>query len=125
VSDSSSKPPRGLQARGKRFFVAVVAENEVTLDETELLTEVCRTLDSCDRLQVNDPDGNALRQSRALLARLLAALDLPGSNIVTPVQARGRAANRARWSQPQDGAAVREAATAAAMARWHPERQGA
>jgi hypothetical protein len=119
VTDTPPKPPRGLGTRGRRFWTAVHAETEFTVDETGLLAEVSRTLDTCERLEVSDPDGNALRQSRTLLARLLAQLDLPDSGIASPTSARGRAANRARWSQPHSGAAVSEAATAAAMARWH------
>jgi len=126
VSDAppkpAPKPPRGLQARGRRFWTAVAAECDVTPDETELLTETARTLDCCERLQASDPDGAALRQCRSLLTRMLSALDLPESGVATPAQVRSRKANAARWANPPSGAAVSDAASAAATARWHGRR---
>jgi hypothetical protein len=122
---ASTTAPKGLSRRGNRFWRAVQATYELDLAETELLIEVCRTLDLCEQLQaVLDRDGlqvdgstgqrrvhpavGELRASRQVLGRLLAQLQLPDDDdqaLPSPAQARSRKAAHARWDRT---AAVRD-----------------
>jgi hypothetical protein len=93
MTDTAPRPPRDLQRSGRALWRAVVAEFELDEHERQLLHETCRTRDLCDRLQtVLDTDGVMsessqgirvhpaaveLRQQRIVLARLLAALNVP------------------------------------------------
>jgi hypothetical protein len=111
--------PKGLDPRGRAFWRTVQASYELDPAETELLVEVCRTLDLAERLQgvLEDaglvaagsvgqprvhPAVGELRAARALLGRLLAQLELPdpesGSTLASPGQAKARKAAKARWA---------------------------
>ena len=122
---TADRGPRGLKARGRRFWKAVRAGYELNVDELELLVEVCRCLDACEDLAVTvERDGltvpgssgqtrvhpavGELRACRALVGKLLAQLGLPGPDgetLDSPVRARGRAAARKRWAGERRGAA--------------------
>jgi len=97
MPNSPARVPKGLQARGRAFWKSVTSQFELSLDETELLVEVCRLLDQCERLAaviVEDgetvtgstgqirihPGIGELRGSRLALGRLLAQLGLPGED---------------------------------------------
>jgi len=117
VSDSEVAP-RGLQTRGRRFWKDVTAGYALNVDERELLTEVCRSLDGCEALAAAvkrdgltvagstgqlrmHPAVGELRATRALVGRLLAQLGLPdadGGTLDSPLRARARAAARKRWA---------------------------
>lgn len=119
MPDRRPPPPKGLDPRGRKFWKDVHATWEFNRDETELLTEVCRLLDTCDRLQAAlDADGvttrgstgqtrvhpavGELRGARLALGRLLAQLRLPdpeGETLQTPAQERARKAAQARWAR--------------------------
>ena len=86
--------PAGLQAEGRAFWRAIVTEYELADHELVILKEACRTIDLLDSLQAAlDSDGPlqswgegvrqhpavpASRDHRIALARLLAALGIPG-----------------------------------------------
>jgi hypothetical protein len=86
--------PTGLQAGGRAFWRAIVSEFELVDHELVILKEACRTIDLLDSLQAAidadgplQPWGDGLRQHPAVpatrdhriaLARLLAALGIPG-----------------------------------------------
>lgn len=119
MGDQESKPavPVGLGARGRKFWKAVTAEYELNVDESELLVEICRTLDEIEvmraALATDGPvvEGSAgqlrpnpmlsqLRASRTTLSRLVAQLGLPdpeGKTVATGHQVRSRTAHTARW----------------------------
>ena len=110
--------PAGLGKRGRRYWRNVQGVYELSDSETQILTEVCRTLDDLDRLAesvaqdgamvqgsagqpVVNPALSEVRGQRAILHRLVAALALPdveGAAVPTGHQLRAVAANRARWS---------------------------
>ena len=122
---TADRGPRGLRARGHRFWKAVTAGYELNVDELELLTEVARCLDDCEDLAATvERDGltvagssgqtrvhpavGELRATRALVGKLLAQLGLPGPDgetLDSPVRARARAAARKRWAGERRGAA--------------------
>jgi phage terminase small subunit len=139
MAESKPKAPRGLQARGRAFWRAVVDTYELTVDEVELLREVCRTLDVAEELAaVLDRDGatttgsvgqtrvhpavGELRATRLALGRLLGQLGLPsedGDRLPSPTTVRNRRASAARWGEHRPtGSAVSDAARMAASARW-------
>jgi hypothetical protein len=117
VTGTRITAPDGLAARGRAFWNYAVDTYEFSAAELQLLTEVCRTLDTCEALDalvrdegrmvtgsrgqtVAHPALAEVRQSRALLGRLLAQLELPdvdGCTLPSPVQARGRRAAATRW----------------------------
>jgi hypothetical protein len=86
--------PPGLQLGGRAFWRAIVTEFELVDHELVILKEACRTIDLLDSLQgALDSDGPlqswgegvrqhpavpATRDHRIALARLLAALGIPG-----------------------------------------------
>jgi len=116
--------PNGLGTRGRRYWKVIQGGYELTESETELLIEVCRTLDDLDRLSeavaaegamttgsagqpVVNPALTEARGQRANLHRLVAALRLPddeGGAIPTGHQIRGVTANAARWRGHTKGA---------------------
>jgi len=115
---TADRGPRGLKARGHRFWKAVREGYELNVDELEVLVEVCRCLDDCealagaverDGLTVPGSSGQTrvhpavgeLRATRALVGRLLAQLGLPdadGQTLDSPVRARARGAANKRWA---------------------------
>jgi P27 family predicted phage terminase small subunit len=117
TSTAPPAAPKGLGRRGRRFWRTVQAAYVLDPAETEVLVEVCRLLDRSEQLQeLLDRDGlevtgstgqtrvhPALGQQRALqalLAKLLAQLDLPdddGAGLASPTTARARTAARSRW----------------------------
>lgn len=145
MPETPLRPPKGLQARGRAFWKNVTAVFELSVDETELLVEVTRTIDQCESLAaVLEHDGLTttgasgqvrahpviaeLRASRLCLSRLLGQLALPdesGATMSTPQRVRARSAAAARWSAPQVGSSVSDAARDAASARWAKGRPGA
>ena len=115
MTSSSDRPrrPAGLKARGRRFWDHVQATYELADGEHQVLVETCRALDVCEELArmarradiADDARMSAfreLRQQRAALPRLLAALDLPTEDdrtLDSPKTARARKAANARWGQ--------------------------
>ena len=117
TASRSTRAPAGLARRGASFWRRVVAGFDLDVAESELLVEVCRALDECEALHtvvtdqgrtvagsrgqvVAHPALAELRQTRLMLGRLLAQLELPGPDgdtLPTPVQARGRRAAQTRW----------------------------
>ena len=93
MTTGAPKAPSDLKRSGRALWRAVLADFELDEHERQLLHETCRTRDLCDRLQVVlDTDGVMsessqgvrvhpaaveLRQQRIVLARLLAALNVP------------------------------------------------
>ena len=109
----STVAPSGLDARGAALWGRVTAQWDLRDDERELLTEVCRIVDTVEGLQAAvDADGPTvggkvhpaipeLRQQRTVLGRLLGQLALPdeeGATLPTPTQARARKAAETRWA---------------------------
>jgi hypothetical protein len=117
-------PPSGLAERGRLFWSAIAGRYELAVDEVELLTEVCRSLDLADRL-ADDPAANprTLLLVRAYLGRSLAQLRIP-DGLDSPATARARTAGAARWAA-DTGDQTSSRAQRAAMARWHPARDDA
>ncbi len=113
----STKPaaPPGLAVRGRRFWVAVVTEYEISPAELEILAEACRSLDTIDALQAAvDSDGvtvpgstgqtrihpavGEIRQLRLAVARLLQVIGLPAEE-PKPATARAERAAHRRWAR--------------------------
>lgn len=105
----STKPPTapaGLRKSGRALWRAVMVEFELSEHEHLLLLNACRTADLCDRLEVTltddgpmaessqgirvHPAAAELRQQRITLARLLAALNVPTGEEVSPPVRRPR-----------------------------------
>lgn len=121
-------PPAGLAARGKAFWTATIAANELSETETELLLEVCRGLDVADALaqviaeegvsavgskgqRVTHPAVTEARQLAVVLGRLLAQLAIPDAEeetVDSPTTVRARHAAQARWHR-RDAIAGRKA----------------
>jgi hypothetical protein len=122
---SNSPPiPEGLGARGGAFWVAVQAELEFDIRETDLLIEICRTLDTIEVLadavavdgvmligsqgqKVLNGAVAELRQQQAAYARLVTQLNLEGAEVASTMKSpRGSSAaataNR-RWTQKKGG----------------------
>ena len=93
MTTAPKQPPSDLRRSGRALWRAVLTEFDLDEHERQLLHETCRTRDLCDRLQtVLDNEGVMsessqgarvhpaaveLRQQRVVLARLLAALNVP------------------------------------------------
>lgn len=93
TNTTDTETPSGLKWSGRRLWEATVTDYELSEHESGLLLQACRTTDALDALQARlDADGPMvespqglkahpalpeLRQQRAALARLLAALGLP------------------------------------------------
>jgi hypothetical protein len=112
-------PKRSGASRGEAFARKVRRRYELSPGESELLTEVARCLDSCERLEQSDPDGPKLRQGRLALARLLTTLNLPSDDLVKGTTAGARAGGLARQAATTSPDARSEAGRHAVMARWH------
>ena len=96
ISDGDQPPgppappraPTGLKTRGRKLWADVQAHYELEMHEELLLTEMCRTADTLDRLaRLAAADGNdagwatvEARQQRIAFARLSAALRLPAGD---------------------------------------------
>ena len=109
-------PPPGLGVAGRRLWLAIVDDFELSEHESGLLLEACRTVDSLEQLQavvdaegvvVESPHGRKCnpalveaRAQRAVLAKLMASLRLPAG-----VEGKARA-RRERWPNSVTGLAV-------------------
>jgi hypothetical protein len=118
------KAPPGLQSRGRRLWRRIAALYDLDANDAELLTEACRVIDNCERLDaalrdqplttkgsrgqvVAHPLRADLRSERTLAAKLLAQLALPDDEEENPVtdwskltsSQRARRAARARWDK--------------------------
>lgn len=83
--------------RGQAFWDDCVARWSFAPDEEQLLIEACRTLDDLEAL-VGDPDADTRRRAhRAELRHLLAALDLPDSDLRPGRVIQASEAAQARW----------------------------
>lgn len=111
----NEKPPTGLGAKARKFWVAAVSSFEFRIDELRVLEDACREMDLIDRMESEQRDRpliargsqgqevaaplvQELRQHRTALARLLTQLRLPDEG---GEQARSSAARdlaMARWS---------------------------
>lgn len=129
MTERKPKAPAGLGARGGRFWRQTVGEFTLTDAELNLLTEVCRTLDTLDDLAaavaaegatttgstgqvVVHPAVAEARHYRLVLHRLVAALELPdedGTTIPTAHTIRGRETATAQWRGKDTEAAARRA----------------
>ena len=112
--------PDGIGGRGSAFWISVQGEMEFDRRETDLLIEVCRTLDMIDSLsaavaidgimltgsqgqQVLNSAVGELRQQQAAYARLVAQLNLEGADesgaMKSPRAASASVTAKRRWSQ--------------------------
>ena len=110
----------GLKARGLGLWTQLHDTYEFDPQETNLVVEVCRTLDTIDTLAASiEKDGTMvlgsqgqmvlnsavaeLRQQQAAYARLVTMLNLnaaeSGSALLTATSASASAAANARWSK--------------------------
>ena len=113
-------PKHGLKARGLGLWTQLHETYEFDPQETNLVIEVCRTLDTIDTLAASiKKDGTMvlgsqgqmvlnsavaeLRQQQAAYARLVTMLNLnaaeSGSALLTATSASASAAANARWSK--------------------------
>ena len=113
-------PKHGLKARGLGLWTQLHDTYEFDPQETNLVIEVCRTLDTIDTLAASiEKDGTMvlgsqgqmvlnsavaeLRQQQAAYARLVTMLNLNaaenGSALLTATSASASAAANARWSK--------------------------
>ena len=113
-------PKHGLKARGLDLWTQLHETYEFDPQETNLVIEVCRTLDTIDTLAASiKKDGTMvlgsqgqmvlnsavaeLRQQQAAYARLVTMLNLnaaeSGSALLTATSASASAAANARWSK--------------------------
>ena len=124
-----SAAPADLGSRGRKFWRETVGQFDLTKAESEILREVCRTLDDLDRLAASivadgamttgsagqvvvNPAVTEARGSRALLHRLVAALNLPddeGDVVPSPRRIRAQHAAASRWRGHQTDAQKRAA----------------
>ncbi len=114
--------PAGLGARGESLWAHVFDAYQLGPDEVEVLVELCRTVDMAEVLAVEclerpmvegrfgrtvNPAVRELRQQRAEMRHLAAALGLPDStgkpNIESGNTKRARRAANARWKEANDG----------------------
>ena len=106
------RAPDGLKTRGRRFWDHVKATYDLSDAEWEVLPEACRALDVVEelaRVARGEKDVELrlvfyreLRQQRAALHRLLAALNLPdeeGETLPSAKTSRARKAADARWAK--------------------------
>ena len=98
--------PKSLQKGGRALWRAITSDFDLAQHELAILSEACRTVDTCDALDaliraegvtVSSPQGVKAhpatveaRQQRIALARLLTALRIP----LDEDQAAGRAPRR-------------------------------
>lgn len=111
--------PAKLGAKARRVWEELTADYEFRADELRVLEDACREIDLIERLEreqrdaplvvegsqgqpVASPLVQELRQHRAVLSRLFAALKLPdevpGESLgVSPQSSAGRALASVRW----------------------------
>lgn len=99
-------PPTGLLERGAAFWSSTVADFDLSAGEVSLLLEACRTMDNLDALDAAIRERGAFlvgsqgqpvinsglteaRGQRAVLHRLLSALNLPDDD-GAPIPTAGR-----------------------------------
>ena len=89
------RAPAGLSARGRRLWRAVAVDFDLSLSERELLTEACRCLDNCERLEL------ALRDEPLTVAGQPRADRRPPSRCRAPIGAlaHGEAARSTRTAR--------------------------
>ena len=112
--------PKGLAARGRAYWGTITEKYEMTISETELLREVCRTLDNLDALAavvaadgatttgsqgqiVVHPALTEARGQRLVLHRLIAALALPAEEIPSGAVLRSMAGGKANAARSKAG----------------------
>lgn len=119
------RPPAGLAARGRSLWRQIQMRYELDPLETQLLTELCRTLDSCDRMRrelaggpltvtgsTGQPRVNPLLgalESQVKLADRLASslgVSMPGSAGAGNGAGHQRKAARTRWVRAAKAASV-------------------
>ena len=102
MTEKVPAPPKGLKSSGKALWSAVQREYELEEHESQLLAEMCRTVDQLDALfalveqdGVQDPTTGRVnpalveaRQLRIAYARLAAALRLPAGDEADPAANR-------------------------------------
>ncbi|CCH77738.1 hypothetical protein BN12_220016 [Nostocoides japonicum T1-X7] len=111
------RPPAGLGTRGRRFWRSTLSSFELSDAEILVLEEACRTLDDLDRLEemvaqhgpsvkgsqgqvVVNPALTEARGQRAILHRLIAALQLPDLDdrpMPSSTSMRSQKAAQVRW----------------------------
>lgn len=117
------KAPVGLRTPGRRLWASVVGPYVLTPAELAILEQAARTADECDRLEKAartselvapgykgqpraHPIFGEIRAHRALLGRLIGALNLPDEDQKLGLRAGSRHARKAgaaRWSRRKDG----------------------
>lgn len=122
MNSKTQKPPAGLGVRGKRVWSQTVVDYELRQDELGLLMELCRSLDTLDRIEAElakspllipgsagqsrpNPLLSEARGHRQVITQLsrslglsdVADVDDQGAPLLTPRQARAQHAARARW----------------------------
>ena len=119
MTDTSTvPPPDSLSETGAALWVYLHGEYEFDEQDRALVLEIARTVDALEALdavlreegftasgsagqRVIHPAVAEARQQRLVLARLLAALNLPaedgGVSILRASSVRAQAANQARW----------------------------
>ena len=124
VSGSVPDVPAGIGKRGRAFWIDVQSDLEFDARETDLLVEVCRTLDTIDALaaaverdgvmligsqgqQVLNGAVAELRQQQAAYARLVTQLNIDGAEqgetLRTPRAASASATAKRRWAGRERG----------------------
>lgn len=119
MADSPEIPAMPPLAKGGRtFWLTTVGKYQLSPSEFTILSEVCRTIDTLDRLDrsiitegatitgasgqtILHPGINAAARLRLVLHKLISALaleDETGASVPTPHTIRGRTAAAARWS---------------------------
>ncbi len=108
------KPPTKLGTKARTLWRSLTSSFQLRSDELRVLEDACREVDLIERLekelrdgplmvkgsmgqQVASPLVQELRQHRALVARLLKALDLPDEEGGASRSAGARAAAQQRW----------------------------
>lgn len=110
----NEKPPNGLSSTSRKMWREIVSKYELRTDELRVLEDACREVDLIGLLEreldgaelivkgsmgqpVANPMISELRQHRATLQRLLAALKLPDEGVSASRSAAAREAANARW----------------------------
>jgi phage terminase small subunit len=127
LAEKQRRAPDHLKARGRNFWARTLADFDLDDGEMELLAEVCRTLDGLDALAAAvERDGVTVsgstgqtqvhpaiteaRGQRAILHRLLKALDLPtdeAAAVTAPaVSLKASRAASSRWRAHNSAKAV-------------------